>query len=249
MNTQIFNLETKINELVMRMNNAETSLKENATNEINSLRNELNDLINQFDELKIKMLSENSDEKITEEIIEELIQLIDSFIKERGKRYFRGESFSGNDIEDYDLAINYSCEVEIQQATINLGNYFCGNFSFKFEDFIQYVDNAGLDEYQQLTKYLPEELFNLMVDVVEQSVSDICTSITFDNLEDFECEINYSKKIEVTDITIDSNELKDKFDDEFEFPEDDICTIIKSYHNFSDTYSSDDNSDDNSDEN
>ena len=249
MKTQFQNLENKINELVMRMNNAEETLTNNATTEINSLRSELQKLINEFDLLKIKMQEGNSDEEITEEIIEELIQLIDSFIKEKGKKYFRGESFCGNDIEDYDLAINYSCEVEIQQATINLGNYFCSNFSFKFEDFIQYVDSAGLDEYQQLIKYLPEELFNLMVDVIEQSVSDICTSITFDNLEYFECEINYSKKIEVTDVQIDSNELKDKFDDEFEFPEDDICSIIKQYHNFkSEDDSEENNSEDNSEE-
>ena len=249
MNTQIFNLETKINELVMRMNNAETSLKENATNEINSLRNELNDLINQFDELKIQMLSENSDEKLTEEIIEDLVRLIDSFVEEKGKRYFRDESFTSNQIDNCDLRINYSCEIEIESATINVGDYFCKNFSFKFEDFINYVDKAGLDEYQQLIKYLPEELFNLMVDIIEQSVSDVDNSPTFYNVEDFECEIMYSKKLEVTDITIQSSELQEKFDDEFEFPEGDIYTIIKSYHNFSDTYSSDDNSDDNSDEN
>ena len=249
MNTQINDLETKINELVMRMNNAETSLKENATNEINSLRNELNDLINQFGELKIQMLSENSDEKLTEEIIEDLVRLIDSFIKETGKRYFRDETFSSSDIDDYDLRINYSCEVEIEQATINIRDFFTRNFSFKFEDFINYVDKAGMDEYQQLTKYLPEELFNLMVDVVEQSVYEIDTSPTFDNIEDFECELMYSKKLEVTDITIVSYDLKEKFDDEFQFPEDDINSIIKAYHNFSDTYSSDDNSDENSDEN
>ena len=57
MKTQFQNLENKINDLVVRMNNAEEKLTNNATNEINSLRSELEKLINEFSnaESKIQM--------------------------------------------------------------------------------------------------------------------------------------------------------------------------------------------------
>jgi hypothetical protein len=252
MNTQIFNLETKINELVMRMNNAQTSLtslKENDNNEMFNLRNELNVLVKEFERLKIEMLSNKSDEhKISIEVIEDLIRLIEDYISARGKHYFRNETFTSSEIDDFSLRVNYSQEIEIEQATINVGDYFTRNFNFKFEDFINYVDKAGLDEYKQLIKYLPEELFNIISEIVEASVQDVDNSPTFSSVDDFECELMYSKKIDITDITIDSNELSSVFNNEFDFPEDDIDVAIKQYHNFIETYSSED-SDDNSDEN
>ena len=247
MNTKINELERKINELVMRMNNAENSLKQNATNEIISLRNQLNDLKNQFDELKIQMLSENSDEKITEELIEDLIKVIDSYISSKGRKYFRDETFNENNIESCDLRINYSMQIELEQCAINVEDYFIRNFNFHYDDFIKFVNED--DEYKDLIKFLPEELFDLIHEIVEQSVRDIDTSPTFNNQEDFELEINNSKRVDVTEITIIASDLEDLFNNDFEFNEDDICSTIKQYHNFSDTYSSDDNSDDNSDEN
>ena len=57
-----------------------------------------------FDSLKIKIISENSEEKeISNEIIEDLIRLIEDFINNRGKRNFQEQSFCGSEIENYDL--------------------------------------------------------------------------------------------------------------------------------------------------
>lgn len=247
MNKQINNLESKINDLVMRMNDAEETSKNFnhlTGSEMNEINDELKKIKLEFDSLKIKMLSENSDEqKITGEIIEDLIRLIEDFIKNKGKRNFHEANFCGNEIESYDLIVNYSCEIEIEQATINVGDYFVSRFSFRHDDFIKYVDDAGLDENQGLIKFLPEELFDLIYEIIEQSVRDVDTSPRFDEIDDFDCEINYNKKVEVTDITIDYSQMCEAFDNEFEFPEDDICSTIEQYHNFSETYSSDDNSD------
>ena len=89
MKTEIQNLENKINALVIRMNNTEEALTTNATTEINSMRSELEKLINEFDLLKIKLQDEeNSDEKITEEDIEEIISLIEDFISNYGTNNF-----------------------------------------------------------------------------------------------------------------------------------------------------------------
>jgi hypothetical protein len=56
------------------------------------------------------------------------------------------------------------------------------------------------------------------------------------------------KKIEVTDVTIDSDEFVRVFNDEFDFDRNDIEDIIKNYHNFKSEDDSEDNSDDNSEE-
>jgi hypothetical protein len=253
MNTQIKNLELKINDLVMRMDDAEQTSKNFnhlTGEEMNEINNELKKLKIEFDSLKIKIISENSDEqKITTEIIEDLIKLIEDFINNRGKRNFQEQSFCGSEIENYDLRVNYSCEIEIEQATIDVGDYFVSRLSFRHDDFLKYVDGAGLDENQGLIKFLPEELFDLIYEIIEQSVSDVDTSPRFDNIDDFECELCSNKKVEITDITIDYSEMCEAFDNEFQFPEDDIRSTIRLYHNFSETYSSEDDSEQNSEEN
>lgn len=253
MNTRINNLELKINDLLMRMNDAEETNKNFnhlTGEEMNEINNELKKLKIEFDSLKIKIISENSDEqKITKEIIDDLITLIEDFINNRGKKKFQEKSFCGKDIENYDLRVNYSCEIEIEKATINVGDYFLSRFLFRHDDFIKYVDDAGLDEYKQLIKYLPEELFDLIYEIIEQSVKDVDTSPSFNEVDNFDCELCYNKKVEITDITIDYSEMCEAFDNEFQFPEDDIRSTIRLYHNFSETYSSEDDSEENSEEN
>ena len=128
MKTQINDLEKKINDLIARVNDTDGTLRENATNEINSIRTELQGLINEFNLLKLEIQNENSDVTITEEDIEELIDLIDSYITDWGTSDFYSESFSGGDIDDCELSINYSCEVELERATIDVQDYFCSNF-------------------------------------------------------------------------------------------------------------------------
>jgi len=251
MKAQFDNLENKINELVMRMNNAEESLKENATNEINSMRSDLEKLINEFDLLKIKMQELNSDTKITEDDIEAIIRLIDDFITDYSTNDFRSESFSGSEIEDVTLSINWDSEVALDEATIEVGNYFVSNFNFDYDDFCNWTQttaNSRNQEQVELLKFLPRELFELITEIVDKSVRDIDTTINFRQFSDFECELDSYKKIEVTDVTINSDEFIEHFESNFDFDSNDIENTIKSFHNFKED-SDDDNSDENSDEN
>ena len=231
MKKEIQNLENKINDLVVRMNNAEETLTNNATTEINSLRSELQKLINEFDLLKIKMQEENSDEIITQEMIDSLIDLINDFIKNCGTEHFRKESFS--DIEDYDLSINNSYEVELDSVTIDVDDYFCSNFSFDYDRFIQWIEEYRNDEETiTLIKFMSRELFELIAEIIDTLVRNINTSISFRTIDDFECEMDSYKKIEVTEVTIDYDECCSVFTDEFDYDTSDIEDIIKNYHNF-----------------
>ena len=249
MNTQFQNLENKINDLVVRMNNAEETLTNNATTEINSLRSELQKLINEFDLLKIKMQEENSDETITQKMIDSLIDLIDDFITDCGTEYFRNETFSGSDIDDYDLTLNYSCEVELENATIDINDYFCSNFSFEYDRFIQWInDFRNTEATMKLSNLRSRELFELITEIIDTSVRNIDTSISFSQVDDFECEMDSYKKIEVTDVTIDSDEFRRTFKNDFDYNTSDIEDIIKNYHNFKSEEVSEDNSDDDSEE-
>ena len=259
MKTQINDLENKIKDLITRLNETENGLKENAnglkenaTNEINSIRTELQGLINEFYSLKEKMGNENSDVTITEEDIEELIDAIDSYITEWGTSDFYSESFSGGDIDDVELSINYSCEVELERATIDVQDYFCSNFTFDYDNFINnYVPNIVKSEYwkERLIKLTTQELFKLISEIIYQSVTNIDTSISFSRFDDFECEMDSYKKIEVTDVTIDGDEFCGQFNNEFDFDRDDIENIIKNYYNFkSDENSEEENSEENNSE-
>jgi len=231
MKTQINDLENKINDLVVRINNAEEKLTNNVTTEINSVRDELQQLINQFELLKSQMQEENSDATITQDDIESMINLIDSYISDCGTKNFPNENFNGRDIYELELSIGYNCEVELERATIEVDKYFCSNFSFKYDNFIKYVGNAGLDEEGFLVKYLTRELFDLITEIIDTSVRNIDTSISFDKFEDFECEMDSYKKIEVTEVSIDSEEFCEQFSNEFDFDRTDIENIIKNFHN------------------
>lgn len=248
MKKEIQNLENKINDLVVRMNNAEETLTKIGTTEINSLRSELQKLITEFDLLKIKMQEENSDEVITQEMIDSLIDLIDDFIKNCGCEHFQDESFSH--IEEYDLSINYSCEVELDSVTIDVDDYFCSKFSFDYERFIRWIEEYNeetisvgdkvIDSFK-VRKFMSRELFELIAEIIDTSVRNINTSISFTTIDDFECEMDSYKKVEVTEVTIDYNEFCSVFTDEFDYDTSDIEDIIKNYHNFK---SEDDSEDD-----
>jgi hypothetical protein len=194
------------------------------------------------------MQEQNSDAKITEEDIEAIIRLIDDFITNFSTNDFRDESFSGREIEDVSLSINWDSEVALDEATIDAGSYFCNNFTFDYDDFCNWTNNAGNQERIELLKFIPRELFELITEIVDKSVRDIDTTITFRAFNDFECEMDSYKKIEVTDVTINSDEFIDHFESNFDFDSNDIENTIKSFHNFKDE-SDEDNSDENSEEN
>jgi hypothetical protein len=88
---------------------------------------------------------------------------------------------------------------------------------------------------------MSRELFELITEIIDTSVRNIDTSISFSQVDDFECEMDSYKKIEVTEVTIDSDEFRRTFKNDFDYNTSDIEDIIKNYHNFK----SEDNSDDN----
>jgi hypothetical protein len=230
------------------MNNAEKSLTENATTEINSMRSDLEKLINEFDLLKIKMREENSDEKITEENIEAIIRLIDDFITDYSTNGFRDETFSGREIDDVSLSVNYSCEVELDGATIEVDSYFVHNFNFYYDEFCNWIKNTKGEEENELLKFIPFELFELITEIVDKSVRDIDTSITFRKFENFECEMDSYRTIQVTEVTIRYDEFIDHFESNFDFDSNDIENTIKEFYNFKEEESDEDNSDENNSE-
>ena len=241
MNTQIFNIENKINELVMRMDNAEQGLKASTSQEINALRNELQDLIKQFNEVKNQLSDENSEVKITQEIIDDILAMVDEYINQKSLR-FSSASYCGNEIEDCDLRLNYSHEVELESVTINIGNYFIDKFYFDFNSFNNYFVNQEKDSQIELLKFVPEELFQLFNEIVEKEIANLDSVPNFCDIDDFECEIGYGKRIDVTDVTIEMDAFLEVFNDNFSFPQEDLEIAFKQFHNLTD---SDDNSEEN----
>ena len=128
MKTQINDLENKINDLVVRINNAEENLTNTVTTEIKSVRDELQQLINQFELLKSQIQEENSDATITEDDIESMINLIDSYILDitiynyynDKKKYYVKQTF--NNINIY---INEFCYIEFMQNNEGYTNCCC----------------------------------------------------------------------------------------------------------------------------
>ena len=235
MNTEIQNLENKINDLVVRMNNAE--LTNNATNEINCLRSELEKLINEFDLLKIKMQDEISDEKISDEsinekVIESLISLIDDFITNECIDDFNNATFDDRQIENVELSVDWNNNLSLEKASVEVFDYFTSSFCFDYEDFTKFIEIMNSREKSNLIKFISRELFELISEIIHKSIKDIETEITFENFNDFECELSYDKTINVTEVIIDSFQFISHFEKHFDFNRTDIEDIIKNYHNF-----------------
>lgn len=228
--TEIKVLENKINDLVVRMNNAE--LTNNATNEINSLRSELEKLINEFDLLKIKMQDENSDVTITQEMIDSLIKLIDDFITNECIDDFNNATFDDRQIENVELSVDWNNNLSLEKASVEVFDYFTSSFCFDYEDFTKFIEIMNSREKSNLIKFISRELFELISEIIHKSIKDIETEITFENFNDFECELSYDKTINVTEVIIDSSQFINHFEKHFDFNRTDIEDIIKNYHNF-----------------
>lgn len=247
MNTEIQNLEQKIDALVMRMNNAEDVLNENATKEINLLRTDLQKLIDEFDLMKSKMQSNNSEQKISREDIEKLADLIVSYGVDGTTNEFSGETFT--DIDDCKFSINYDSIVDLDYATINVHSYFCDNVDFTIEGLTDYIKVSGQNN-EYLLKYISKELFDLVYDIFDDSVRDINTTITFNRIDDFECDFqSYDKRLELTEVTINADDLIESFTEDIEFEVDAIMGAIASLHNVNLEADDEDDSEDDSEEN
>ena len=234
MKTEVQNLENKINDLIIRVNNAEGTLKENQTNEIQSLRDELQKVIDEFKVVKSKVENENSDKnsdvKITIELADELASLIDSFVS---NNCFNPRYLGSRNINDVELSINYDQEVELERATIDVEDYFVENFSFDFDELIEFTTTYSNGIFAELKKYLTRELFNIIADVLIVQVRDIDTSVQIDRFEDFDVEIDHYKRLEVTEVSINGDELQEIFAEEFDFGENQYQLLIYNYFNLS----------------
>jgi hypothetical protein len=232
MNTEITDLENKIDELSIRFKNAEETL---TTNKANSLRNELQKLIEQFDLLKKslkKSICENLDESINEEVIESLISLIDDFITNEWIDGFSNATFDDRQIENVELSVDWNNNLSLEKASVEVFDYFTSSFCFDYEDFIKFIERMNSEQKSNLIKFISRELFELISEIIHKSIKDIETDITFENFNDFECELSYDKSIDVTEVIIDASQFINHFEKHFDFNRIDIENIIKNYHNF-----------------
>ena len=221
MNTEIKNLEAKINELEMRINNAQDN---------DNLKLDLNNLINEFKELKTKILNEET--TIDSQTIEDLAETLGDYITDYSTKNFRSKSYSQYNIDDVELSVTYDSEIELQTATININEYFMESFIFNYDQFKRFLNDSKYKDTQiQVIQLIPIELFTSISEVIYKSVDEIHTRITFDNFDDFYCEL-YEKRIEITSVDIDSDELERKFFDDFDYSSKDIEDIIKSFYDF-----------------
>jgi hypothetical protein len=222
MNTEIKNLEAKINELEMRFNNA----KDN-----DNLKLDLINLISEFQELKTKILNE---EKITidSQTIEDLAETLGYYINDCSSKNFRSETYSQYDIDDAEFSISYDSEIELESAVIDIKDYFKEYFIFNYDQFKRFLNDSKYKETQiQVIELMPIELFTSISEIIYKSVDEIHTRITFDNFEDFDCELS-DKRIEVTSVEISSYEFEKKFFDDFDYSSISFEDIIKSFYDF-----------------
>ena len=234
MKTEIKNLENKINDLIIRVNNADGTLKENQTNEIQSLREGLQKVVDEFYLLASKVENENSDKnsdvKITIELADELASLIVTFVS---NNCFNPRYLGSRNVNDVELSINYDQEIELERATIDVEDYFVENFSFDFDKLIEFTETYSNGVFAELKKYLTTDLFNIIADVLIVQVRDIDTSVQIDRFEDFEVDLDHYKRLEVTEVTINGDELQEIFSQEFDFGENEYQLLIYNYYNLS----------------
>jgi hypothetical protein len=218
-------LENKINELVMRMNNLEVHTKD----AVKSMRIELSGLVNEFYSLKNGV---DSKSKITDKDIKKIIDLINQFIDNFSLDRFEKEDFYTNEIEDFKLSLDSSVdEVILEVATINVGEYYIKNFIFTYDVFKNALSNSK--DTNDLIRFIPEELFDLISEVILKGLRETNTLITLNDFDksDYQLKIS-SNKIAVYSINLSSTKLIEAFEKEFNFYRDDIENIIKMYHNF-----------------
>lgn len=248
MKTEIKNLENKINDLIIRVNNADGTLKENQANEIHSLREELQKLVDEFYLLASKVENENSEKKseikITIELANELASLLDSFVS---NNCFQARGLTSSNISDIELSINYDQEIELDRATIDVEDYFIDNFSFDFDELMEFATTYSNGVFADLKQYITTDLFEIIADVLRVQVRDIDTYLQIDRFEDFEIDLTHYKRLEVNEVQINGDELEEKFSEEFDFGENEYQLLIYNYYNLSEE--DEDSDEDSSEEN
>jgi hypothetical protein len=209
----------------MRMNNLEVHTKD----AVKSMRIELSGLVNEFYSLKNGV---DSKSKITDKDIKKIIDLINQFIDNFSLDRFEKEDFYTNEIEDFKLSLDSSVdEVILEVATINVGEYYIKNFIFTYDVFKNALSNSK--DTNDLIRFIPEELFDLISEVILKGLRETNTLITLNDFDksDYQLRIS-SNKIAVYSINLSSTKLIEAFEKEFNFYRDDIENIIKMYHNF-----------------
>jgi hypothetical protein len=217
-------LENKINDLVMRMNN----LKIHTANAVDSMRNELGELVNQFNSLKNGVDSESI---ITDKDIKKIINVINQFIDNFSLERFENEDFYTNEIEDFKLRLDSSVdEVLLEVATINVGEYYIKKFIFTYDVFKNALSNSK--DTNDLLRFIPEELFDLISEVILKALRETNTLITINDFDKSDYQLTMgSNKIAVRSIKLSSTTLIEAFEKEFDFDRGDVADVIKLYHN------------------
>jgi hypothetical protein len=245
MNTQIKDLEQKIEELHLRSDKL-TELFSIDSSEINSFKTDLADVVKQLELIKKNFESKDDDLKLTIEDANHLASIIDTFIK---NHCFDACYLTSNDADDVELSVNYDLEIELESATINVEDYFINNFSFDRDSLLTFVQHYSGGIFSELSKYITERLFNIISDAVDVEVRAVDTSVRFSRFDDFEVELSYSKKLEVTEVRVQGDELEEHFYNEFNLDESDIQSLIYTQFNLSDEDETEDSDEEENSEN
>jgi hypothetical protein len=229
MNTQIKDLEKKIEELQLRSDKL-TELFSNDSSEINSLKNDLAEVVKQLELIKKNCESKDDDLKLTIAEANELASLIDSFISQK---CFNSSYFTSYDADDVELTINYDLEVELESATIDVENYFIENFSFQKDSLLTFCSEYGHGVFAGLSKYITDGLFDIISEALDVEVKSVDTSVNIRRFDDFELELDSYKRLSVNEVRVQGDELEEHFFNEFNFEESDLQTLIYNYFNLS----------------
>jgi hypothetical protein len=245
MNTQIKDLEKKIEELQLRSDKL-TELFSIDSSEINSFKTDLADVVKQLELIKKNCESKDDDLKLTIEDANQLASLIDSFIC---NQCFDASYLTSNDANDIELSINYDLELCLENATINVEDYFINNFSFDRDSLSKFILNYSGGIFAELNKYITERLFDIISDAVDVELKAVDTSVRVSRFDDFEVELSYSKTLEVTEVRVDGEELEEHFFNEFNLDESDIQSLIYDCYNLSEEDETEDSDEEDNSEN
>jgi len=235
MNSQLENLEVEIENLTNRLDDATKIVAEEV---ISLIREELNKLKDEVADLKKDEVADlKKDEKNIAITIEDIDKIKELFLVYLDKdcENFKTNSYSSYKIQNYEMSISYDNEIELNNATVDIGDYWQNCFNINFSSFVEYIINNGDNEAMQLQiKYLSYELFDLLREVVMKNIEDMSTVIEFNEFYDFEVELDSYKKLEITEITISSDEFESVFNYNFDADDLDIENVIKNFYNYID---------------
>lgn len=239
MNEKMVNLEKQMNDLSQKLGELELRSSQdvkNCNDEMNCLKLEFELIKKEFIEFKESVVKNIDKENYV--VIGIDIETILNMFEKYWDSGIVGDSFSymdfdGYQIKDSDFRIEYGNEINLESATINLGNYYIDNYPFTYETFSKFVVDS-YSEYShefKLLQYIKSDLF----DTINSNILDVVRNFETNDFvcdDDCYCEISLSdKSIELESITINDSQFLDFWNSNFDYSQDEIREFISAYFN------------------